>query len=448
MAKRLLILGAGKSATTLIQFWLNKAAIYDVTVVVADMDAETLNQKLGNHPKGEAWVLDFNESESYLLAIESADLVISMLPPTMHPRIARMCLLKKKHLITASYVSPEMQAFDSDAKSEGLLFLNEMGVDPGIDHMTAMEMLDQLRAKGATITGFESFTGGLMAPSSEMGPWKYKFTWNPRNVVLAASGGAVKFLHGGKYKFIPYHKVFRRTELIEIGKYGEFEAYGNRDSLKYKEQYNLLDAHTIYRGTLRRPGFCRAWDVFIQLGATDDSYKMDLDLNFTHRDFINSFLYYHPTDSVEVKLALALHLELEGDEMRKLRWLDMFENIPIGIDKPASPAEILQKILEKKWSLIPGEKDMIMMLHRVSFILNSQEFIHSSYLAVEGDDERNTAMAKTVGLPMAIAAELIFKNELKLCGVHIPVKPEIYTPVLKELDSLGIQLKHFSSDIP
>jgi saccharopine dehydrogenase-like NADP-dependent oxidoreductase len=400
MPKQVLIMGAGKSATTLIEYILSYANEENWEVTVADLNVELALKKTGNHPNSKAIALDFSDEKACGEAVFNADCVISMLPPFMHSAIAKHCINYRKNLVTASYVSDEMKALDEAAKKAGILLLNEMGVDPGIDHMTAMEVLDDLRSKGLIVTGFESFTGGLMAPESEKGPWKYKFTWNPRNIVLAASGGAVKFLHGGRYKYIPYHKVFRRTEIIPIGNYGEFEAYGNRDSLKYKELYGLNEANTIYRGTLRRPGFCRAWDIFVQLGATDDTYLMDNVSEMTHREFINSFLYFHPTDSVEIKLAHALRMDLDSEEIRRVKWLGMFDDTPVGLNKPTSPAGILQHILEKKWTLEPGEKDMIVMLHRFDYLEHEVEKTLFTYLVVEGKDELNTAMSKTVGLPV------------------------------------------------
>jgi saccharopine dehydrogenase (NADP+, L-glutamate forming) len=261
-------------------------------------------------------------------------------------------------------------------------------------------------------------------------------------VVLAASGGAVKFLHEGKYKYIPYHKVFRRTEVIELEGYGEFEVYGNRDSLKYLDLYNLKGIKTLYRGTMRRVGFCRAWDLFVQLGMTDDTYLMEGVESMTHRDFINSFLFYHPTDSVETKLAQVLRLDLDSEEFRKLKWLNLFETIPVGLNKPATPAQILQHILEKKWTLNPEDKDMIVMFHLLKYKLDSTQYELRAHLVVEGENTTHTAMAKTVGLPLAIATKLILNEEINLRGVQIPVHAEIYRPILDELTGFGMVMQH------
>ncbi|MEM9389405.1 MAG: saccharopine dehydrogenase C-terminal domain-containing protein, partial [Bacteroidota bacterium] len=248
------------------------------------------------------------------------------------------------------------------------------------------------------------------------------------------------FIQEGKYKFIPYHKLFRRTEQVHIPGYGYFEGYANRDSLKYLDVYGLRGIHTIYRGTFRKPGFCRAWDVFVQLGATDDTYQMQGVEDMTHRDFINSFLSYNPHDSVELKLAHYMGLDIDGPEMHRLKWVGVFDDELIGLDA-GSPAQILEHILKKKWTLSTDDCDMIVMWHKFEYLENGVKREINSTLIAQGDDAMNTAMSKTVGLPVGIAAKLILKGEITLSGVHIPIKPEIYSPVLKELNELGFEMK-------
>lgn len=435
----ILLIGAGKSATTLIDYLLNNSTDHGWKLTVADMNVEVVKEKLHGHANGSAVQLDVSNLDQLEKLVSAHDMIISMLPAFMHMDVARFCLKHKKNMATASYVSEEMQALHDEARNAGIILLNEIGLDPGVDHMTAMETLDKLRNRGCVITGFESFTGGLMAPESENNPWKYKFTWNPRNVVMAASGGAVKFLQGGKFKYIPYHKVFRRTEVIDIEGYGEYEGYANRDSLKYIDLYGLEGVKTIYRGTLRRVGFSRAWDIFVQLGATDDTYVMDNTQTLTHREFINSFLFYHPTDSVETKLAMLLKLDHDSDELRKIAWLDMFKNEPVGLTKPSTPAQILQHILEKKWTLEDGEKDMIVMWHKFNYVEHGIPHELHATLAVKGDDDLHTAMAKTVGIPLGIGVKNILNGNIFTPGVHIPNTKEIYQPVLKELETFGIK---------
>ncbi len=331
-----------------------------------------------------------------------------------------------------------MQAMDQEAKSKGLLFLNELGLDPGIDHMSAIKLIHHLKEQGAAIEGFESFTGGLIAPESDNNPWHYKFTWNPRNVILAGQGGAVKFLHNGRYKYIPYHKLFDRTEIIHIDGYGDFEGYANRDSLKYIDLYGLQGVKTMYRGTFRRPPFCKAWHVLAQIGATDDSYVMEDSENMTYRDFINTFLKYREKDSVEIKLAYYLGIDVDGDEMRLLTWAGLFEKKKIGL-KRATPAQILQHLFEQKWALESGDKDMIVMWHLFNYRLNGEVHRLESAMVVLGDDQLNTAMAKTVGLPIGFAAKHILNGNIQARGVCLPLQADIYEPILQELEAFDIR---------
>jgi saccharopine dehydrogenase-like NADP-dependent oxidoreductase len=301
-----------------------------------------------------------------------------------------------------------------------------------------MKVLDQIREMGGEMKIFESFTGGLVAPENDDNPWHYKFTWNPRNVVLAGQSGAAKFIQEGKYKYIPPHKIFRRTEIIQIEGYGKFEGYANRDSLKYREIYGLQNIPTIYRGTLRRPGFCRAWDVFVQLGMTDDSYIMEDSEDMTFRDFVNSFLAYNPHDSVEIKLKHYLGIADDDPLFEKLEWLDLFKDIKIGI-KEATPAQILQHILQRKWTLQPGEKDMVVMWNKFGFEHKGKLRQFEASMVVIGDGNEQTAMAKTVGIPVAIAAKMILNRKITTSGVHVPIDKEVYEPVLQELEQFGIK---------
>ena len=344
-------------------------------------------------------------------------------------------------MVTASYVSKEMQALDEEAKFKNLVFLNEIGVDPGIDHMSAMQVIDRIRESGGKILLFESFTGGLMAPESDTNLWNYKFTWNPRNVVLAGQGGAAKFLQEGRFKYIPYHRLFRRTEFLEVDGYGRFEAYANRDSLKYKEIYGLDTIKTLYRGTIRRVGFGRAWQIFVILGLTDDSYKIADSENMSYRDFINSFLPYSPTDSVELKLRYKLKIDQDDILWEKLEELDVFNAEKKVTLKNASPAQILQKILLDSWSLKPKDKDMIVMYHKFGYELNGEKHQIDATMVCTGDDQTFTAMAKTVGLPVGIATLAILNNKIKRYGVQIPTNKDIYKPILSELESFGVIFK-------
>lgn len=435
--KHIFLIGAGRSATTLIHYLLDNAERFDWHISVGELDVSLAQRKLQNHPRSRAVAFDVFNAEQRREEISKADIVISMLPASMHIEVAKDCLELGKHMTTASYISKEMKALDAEAQKKGLIFLNEIGLDPGIDHLSAMKLVDEIRVKGGDIQHFESFTGGLVAPESDDNPWHYKFTWNPRNVVLASQGGAVKFIHNGMYKYIPYQRVFRRTEYIVIEGLGDFEGYANRDSLSYREVYGLQNVKTLYRGTLRRPGFSRWWDTFVQLGMTDDSYVMEGSETMTNREFVNSFLPYSLTDSVELKLRAMLKVDQDDRLMEKLAWLGLFERTVIGL-KNATPAQILQHILEQKWSMKPNDKDMIVMWHKIGFLKNGQKFVTESSMMVKGDDQENTAMAKTVGLPLAIATQMILEGKIKERGVSLPLSSDIYLPVLAELEKNGI----------
>jgi saccharopine dehydrogenase-like NADP-dependent oxidoreductase len=438
--RNILVLGAGLSASSLIKYFIDESEKENWIVTVVDRDIELVKKKTKNHPNSRALAfnaLDADERKPY---VQEADLVISMLPARFHIDIAKDCIAYKTNLITPSYVSPEMRALDQEAKDAGIIILNEIGVDPGIDHMSAMKIIDEIREKNGEMHIFESFTGGLVAPESDDNPWNYKFTWNPRNVVLAGQGSAAKFIQEGKYKYIPYNKLFRRTEIISVEDYGLFEGYANRDSLSYRDIYGLEDIPTIYRGTLRRKGFSRAWDCFVQLGATDDSYVIEGSEDMTYRDFINSFLPYREFDSVELKLRHYLKIDMDDTLWDKLVWLDIFSDKKVGL-KDATPAQILQQILVDKWSLKEDDKDMIVMWHKFVYRLNDTYHEVNSSMVYIGTDQTYTAMSDTVGLPAAICGKMILNDVISLKGVQIPIEKNIYEPVLKELEKCGIKFE-------
>ncbi len=440
--RKILVIGAGRSSSSLIKYLLDKSADEDLQIIVADVSKQSAEAKLQNHTNGKAIVLDVFNTPERNKAIQNADIVISMLPARFHLEVAKDCVTYKKNLVTASYISKEMKDLDVEVKKRGLVFMNEIGLDPGIDHMSAMQVLDRIRDNSdAKLLLFESFTGGLVAPESDTNLWNYKFTWNPRNVVLAGQGGAAKFIQEGKYKYIPYHKLFRRTEMLNINGSGKFEAYANRDSLKYLEVYGLQDVLTLYRGTIRRIGFSRAWNMFVQLGMTDDSYIMEDSEHMSYRDFTNSFLIYNPHDSVELKLRSYLKIDQDDVMWEKLLELDIFSPTKkVGL-KDATPAQILQKILMDSWSLEEEDKDMIVMQHKFGYEYQGEKRQIESSMVVIGEDQTYTAMAKTVGLPVAIAALKILNGEIKTPGVQLPITKEVYEPILKELAAHGIRFK-------
>jgi len=436
--RSVLIIGAGRSASSLIRYLLAKSESENLHLVVADLSLALAEKKTQKHPNATPITLDIFNKEERQAAIEKASIVISMLPAHLHIEIAKDCLYFKKHLVTASYISDAMQALDEEAKKNNLIFMNEIGLDPGIDHMSAMKVIDEIRSKGGKMLLFESFCGGLVAPESDNNLWNYKFTWAPRNVVLAGQGGAAKFIQEGTYKYIPYSALFRRTEFLEVEGYGKFEAYSNRDSLKYRSVYGLDDVLTLYRGTIRRVGFSRAWNMFVQLGMTDDSYIMEDSETMSYRQFTNSFLPYHPTDSVEIKTRLILKIDQDDIMWDKLLELDLFNPDKIVNLPNATPAQILEKILTDSWALEPDDKDMIVMYHKFGYELNGEKKQIDSKMVCIGDDQTYTSMAKTVGLPVAIATLLILNGKITTPGVQLPIRKEVYDPILKELEDYGV----------
>lgn len=437
--RHILVIGAGKSSSYLIQYFQEKASTEKLHITIADVSLENAQAKANNHEHCTALGFDVFDQTQRRELIGKADIVVSMLPARFHIEVAKDCINLGKHMVTASYISAEMKALDSSAKEKGLVFMNEIGVDPGIDHMSAMQMIDRIRDKGGKMLLFESFTGGLIAPESDDNLWNYKFTWNPRNVVIAGQGGAAKFIQEGTYKYIPYHKLFRRTEFFSLNGDGRFEAYANRDSLKYREEYGLQDIKTMYRGTIRKVGFSRAWNIFVQLGMTDDSYTIENSEDLSYRDFINLFLSYSPTDSVELKLRHYLKIDQDDIVWDKLLELDLFNNEKkVGLTN-ATPAQILQKILMDSWTLQQEDKDMIVMHHKFGYELEGEQRQIESSLVVKGENQTYTAMAKTVGLPVAIATMKILNKEITTPGVLLPISKEIYEPILTELEAYGIR---------
>ncbi|MBD80938.1 MAG: saccharopine dehydrogenase [Crocinitomicaceae bacterium] len=439
MSKNILLLGAGRSTASLIHYLLDESKKNDWNITLVERNAKFAKAKTNGHSNARILSFDIEDQKLREKHISEADIVISMLPVRFHALVIEDCIALKKNMVTASYISPKIAELNSKAVEAGITVVMEMGVDPGIDHMSAMQLIDRIRNNGGKMLLFESFTGGLVAPESDNNPWNYKFTWNPRNVVLAGQGSAAKFIQKGKYKYIPYHQLFRRTEYITIDGYGKFEGYANRDSLNYRSVYALDDIQTLYRGTLRRPGFSRAWDFFVKLGATDDSYIMEGSKNMTHREFINSFLAYDTHNSVELKFRHYLNIPQDDPIIEKFEWLGIFEDTAIGINEDKTPAQILQHILEQKWNLADDDKDMIVMWHKLGWKSKDGSMkAMTSSMVVKGEDRTYTSMAKTVGLPVAIATKMVLEGKINNPGIHRPVTPDIYEPILNELKEFGI----------
>jgi saccharopine dehydrogenase-like NADP-dependent oxidoreductase len=435
--KTILVLGAGLSASSLIRYLLQHSVENHWQIRVVDQNLEMVNRKLDGHPNGIALSFNALNSDERKVEIATADIVISMLPARYHVEVATDCIALKTHLITPSYISPEMKALDEEARKAGIVIMNEVGLDPGIDHMSAMKIIHEIKAKGAQVSSFKSYCGGLIAPESDDNPWNYKFTWNPRNVVLAGQGGAAKFINRGEYKYIPYNQVFQRTDRIKIDGYGDFDGYANRDSLSYRTIYGLDAIPTLFRGTLRKAGYCQAWSVFVELGMTDDSYQMEQAESLTPRTFLNAFLPYDSSLTVEEKFRHFLG-ENRQELYAKFEWLEIFDSTEYCGFKGATPAQILESILVKKWVLQPEDKDMIVMHHEFEYELDQKRYQITSSMVNIGENQTYTSMSNTVGLPVAIVAKMILNEDLSLTGVTLPIQKEVYLPILKELEMYGI----------
>lgn len=436
--KKILVIGAGRSSGSLISYLLKNAAAHSWAITVTDMDIALATEKVNKHPSGTATTFNVTNDAERKAMIAAHDVVVSMLPASMHGNVAKDCVAMGKHLFTASYVSAEMRELDKEAKSKRVLLMNEVGLDPGIDHASAMKIIDELRSKGAEITSFRSYCGGLVAPESNDNPWGYKFSWNPRNVVVAGQSAA-QYISEGKLKFIPPSRIFTQIDTIKIDKYGSFDAYANRDSISYREPYGLSHVKTLLRGTLRMPGYCEAWNVFVKLGLTDDTYRIHGADKLTYTQLIESML---PPSKGNVKDRLKEFIgkEYNSSIEEKLNYLELFSENKIKL-KEGSPAQLLQDLLEEKWKLKHGDKDMIVMQHLFDYELKGKSHHLTSSLVVIGDDEHHTAMAKTVGLPLAISLKNFLEGKFKLYGVQIPIVKDIYSPLLAELEALGIKFE-------
>lgn len=434
---RILIIGAGRSATSLIDYILKKSEIYNWKITLGDVDLNLALSKLNSHPNGNAIHFDISDVEMRRRVIMGHDLVISMLPAMMHGDVARDCVEFGKHMATASYVSADMKALNADAIHKNILLLNECGLDPGIDHASAMKLIDEIQQNGGEISLFKSYCGGLVAPESNDNPWGYKFSWNPRNVVVAGQG-TTQYLENGELKFIPYSRLFQQADVIEVEGSGKYDAYANRDSVSYIDVYGLKSIKTMLRGTLRQHGYCKAWNVFVTLGLTDDTSKITHADQLTYTSLIDSFLPGTGGTTKE-KLKKLMRENWDSEIETMMDYLELFSNKRIAMTE-GTPAQLLQALLEEKWKLKTGDKDLIVMQHQFEYTQPGKKEIQklNSSLVVTGKDQSHTAMALTVGLPLAITVKNFLTGLFQLSGVQTPVKKEIYLPLLKELEEYNI----------
>jgi len=432
---RLLLLGAGRSASALIQYLLAHAPAEKWFLTVADAQPAHLVPVLAAHSAYTRPVAFEGHNAAQLDELVSqADLVISMLPAALHPAVARACLRHRRHLATASYVSPEVQALHDEAAAAGLIFLMECGLDPGLDHMSAVQTIKALQEAGAHLTGFKSYCGGLVAPESEgANPWRYKLSWNPRNVVLAGQGGPAQYLENGELQAIAYEDLFGRAEVLAVPGHGHFEGYANRDSLRYQALYGLPGLRTMLRGTLRRPGYCGAWQVLVALGLTNDAQRLGNAATLPWQALITSRLP-QPAAPAEAAAQLAhqLHLDPHGPELERLAWLGIFSERVVG-QADATAAQLLEQLLVEKWALGPHDRDQVVMQHQFDYELRGEARRRTASLVVTGRDATHTAMAQTVGLPLGMAVRRVLRGEVAGRGVVIPTTPDLYEPILAEL---------------
>ncbi|MFN7832453.1 MAG: saccharopine dehydrogenase C-terminal domain-containing protein [Bacteroidota bacterium] len=443
--KNVLIIGAGRSATALIGYILNEAPKHNFLVTVGDADIELARRKVKDHSHGRAIWLDASKPNDRREVIARHDVIVSLLPPQMHLEVAQDCIALGKHMVTASYVSKQVFRLGDEARQRALVFMNELGLDPGIDHMSAMQRIHQIKNNGGKINAFYSYTGGLVAPESDDNPWHYKFSWNPRNVVLAGQGTA-QFLEDSKLKYIPYRRLFRQYRNVEIPGMGEWEVYANRDSLMYKEAYGLQNIRTMFRGTIRHKGFCDAWNALVRIGLTDATFPIVDSDKLTYHDLMEAFLgISQHAGSVKDRVAKMIETDPDSDIMQKLEWLGLFSKRRIKLQN-ATPALILENLLLEKWALQPNDKDMVIMQHVFEYEQQRKRRKMTSTLVMKGTNSEETAMSRLVGLPLGIFVKLLMMGKISTTGVNIPTMPEVYEPVMAELEDYGV--KFMEEDSP
>jgi saccharopine dehydrogenase-like NADP-dependent oxidoreductase len=436
MKNPILVLGAGRSAGALLEYLNQLAGKENFRFTLADTDPAILAKRKEKLAFADIFLIDNPEAE-FPFPVEGHQITISLLPPPIHPKVGKACLKYGSHLLTASYESPQMREMKEEIEAKGLLFLNECGLDPGIDHMSAMELIEEIREKGGKITGFQSFCGGLVADEDDDNPFRYKISWNPRNVVLAGKGTS-RYLENGLQVLMPYHRLFSETEEINIPGWGSFEGYANRDSVPYKEVYGLHEVENLKRGTLRKKGFSPRWNALVQLGMTDDESQIQFPEKANYFDFLKTFIPHFK--NVEDPF---FEKHLPDFQMRQdILNLGFRPENPLDLRRQnGTPADFLLDLIVQQWALKPGDKDMVVMVHKFNYTIKDIDYETLAYFGLKGIDENQTAMAKTVGLPLAILAKMLLHNEIKEKGLSLPLKKSIFGPVLKELSLFGIEFQ-------
>lgn len=439
--KRVLILGAGLVSRPHVNYLLDQP---DFLVTVASRTVSKAEKLVGDHPRGKAISLNVKDDEKLEELVSENDLAVSLLPYTYHVKIAKLCMKYGKNMVTTSYVSDNMNALDSEAKAAGVLLLNEIGVDPGIDHMSAMRVIHNVKNNGGRIISFKSYCGGLPAPEANTNPWGYKFSWSPRGVVMAGKNPA-KYIMNKKIVDVPGPKLFATNWKVDIPGFGELEAYPNRNSLPYKELYNIEDTETMFRGTLRYPGWCATMKKIVDLGLLDDEKVYDL-RNLTYAEFMKNFVISSKYDDLKKDLASQWNIDVTSNPIYRVEWLGLLGDERIDLDK-GTAMDVLCKILLDKLKYEPEERDLVVLHHEFVVEYPDKKQNITSTMIDYGIPGGDSSMSRTVGLPAAIAVKLILKGVIKETGVHIPVKPEIYKPILEELKNQNISCKEKYQDI-
>jgi len=438
--RQLLVLGAGQSATFLIAQLLADAEAEDWFVTVGDLDEDLARQCVLDHPRGEAVRFDVNDAGHRSRQIDSADVVIDMLPAAFQDLVAWDCVNHCRHMVSVSYRDQAVRDLDLDAKRQGILLLCEMGLDPGIDHMSAMSLIRRLRAKGGRIVGFRSYGSGIPAPNQPQNPLRYVITWDPRNVVMAGFEGA-QYMEKGNIKLVPYHQVFQHTWAVDVDGVGSLEAYANRDAMSYMQSFGLEHVHTMIRGTMRYPGWSETWAQIVRLGLPNETLRIPNLADRTYAEVMKMFLPLNVSGApLEMRIGRFLHISPTGRIMENLRWLGLLSDQRIGCEGDTAAAMLIH-LLKTRLPLTPELRDMVILLHEIEVEypdLGTSERIRSTLVA-KGEPGGFTAMAKTVGLPVAIAVKLLLRGELTLTGSLIPTHPSICVPILEEIDAAGLR---------
>ncbi len=445
--KQVLVLGAGKSSPYLIDSLSRFASSEDWFITVGDLDAEMAAERIAGCERAKAVKFDVNDSVQRDKYISEADLVVNFLIPKFQTLVAWDCVQHGTHMISASYRTQKLRDLDADARRQSVLILSEMGLDPGIDNMSAMALIDRLHGEGGRITSFCSYGSGVPADDQEHNPFRYVITWNPRNVVMSAEHGS-QFMEEGRIKIVPYHHVFHHTWRVEVDGVGTLEAYPNRDSLSYMQAFGLDHVHTMIRGTLRYPGWSETWARIVQLGLPNETLRIPNLAERTYAEVVEMFLPLNVSGpKMDTRVARFLGISPTGTVIEKMRWLGLFDDTPTGCPGSSS-ADMMVHLLEHKLPLLDEHRDMVVLKHEleISFDDRPAERIASTLVA-KGEPGGFTAMSKTVGGPAALAARMILRGELDLTGCLIPTEPAIYVPVLAALAKDGIEFRETSATI-